>query len=164
MARIIGPFGVKGWVKLQPLTAEPGNLLDYASWWVGTDSDWKRCAIEKAEMHGGSVAAKLAGCDDRDAAARYRGCKVAVAREDLPEAGANEFYWADLVGLKVTNEAGEDLGTVSRVFETGANDVLVVMQGPEANERERLIPFIEEVVKKVDLAGRAITVDWGADY
>jgi 16S rRNA processing protein RimM len=63
-----------------------------------------------------------------------------VAREDLPEAGANEFYWADLVGLKVTNEAGEDLGTVSRVFETGANDVLVVMRGPEANERERLIP------------------------
>lgn len=164
MGHIIGPFGVKGWVKLQPLTAAPGNLLDYGSWWIGADAAWKRCAVEKAEVHGGTVAAKFVGCDDRDEAARYQGREVAVAREELPEAGANEFYWADLVGLEVTNEAGEDLGTVSRVLETGANDVLVVVQGPEANKRERLIPFIEPVVKKVDLAGRAITVDWGADY
>ena len=82
-----------------------------------------------------------------------------MPRGAFPAAQENEYYWADLIGLKVVNEQDEDLGTVSRVFGTGANDVLVVK-----NERERLIPFIGEVVKKVDLAGRVIRVDWGSDY
>jgi 16S rRNA processing protein RimM len=159
MGNIVGPFGVKGWVKLQPLTAAPGNLLDYAVWWVEADAGWRRCEVEKAEVHGETVAAKFLGCDDRDEAARYRGRQVAVPRGEFPEAGENEFYWADLIGLKVVNEAGEDLGSVSRVFETGANDVLVVV-----GERERLIPFIGEVVKEVDLSRRVIRVDWGSDY
>ncbi|HYH42826.1 MAG TPA: ribosome maturation factor RimM, partial [Burkholderiales bacterium] len=113
----------------------------------------------QAQVHDRAVAAKLQGCDDRDVAVRYRGRQVAVPRAEFPQAGENEFYWADLVGLKVVNAEGEDLGTVSRVFETGANDVLVV-----EGERERLIPFTEEVVSKVDLAGKLIRVNWGADY
>ena len=78
-------------------------------------------------MQGRAVVAKLAGCDDRDAAALYRGqAGRGAARRSFPQPGENEYYWADLIGLKVVNEQGEDLGTVSRVFETGANDVLVV--------------------------------------
>jgi 16S rRNA processing protein RimM len=163
MGRIVGPFGVKGWLKLQPLTAAPRNLLGYGAWWVEGDAGWKRCAVEKAEVHGENVVAKFEGCDDRDEAARYRGLEVSVPRSEFPQAGENEFYWADLIGLKVVNEAGEDLGTVSRVFETGANDVLVVEAANE-NAGERLIPFVAEVVKAVDLAVRVIRVDWGSDY
>ena len=85
--------------------------------------------------------------------------RVAISREAFPEAASGEFYWADLVGLKVVNTAGVELGAVSRVFETGANDVLVV-----EGERERLLPFIETVVRQVDIAGGSITVDWEADY
>jgi len=77
----------------------------------------------------------------------------------LPEPSANEFYWADLIGLPVVNADGFNFGTVSEVLGTGANDVLVV-QG----ERERLIPFTEQVVTQVDMAGRVIRVDWGVDY
>ena len=159
MGYIAGAFGVKGWVKLQPLTAEPQNLLDYAGWWIEDGAGWQYRKVERAEVHDRTVAAKLQGCDDRDVAVRYRGRQVAVPRAEFPQAGENEFYWADLVGLKVVNAEGEDLGTVSRVFETGANDVLVV-----EGERERLIPFTEEVVSKVDLAGKLILVNWGADY
>ena len=159
MGRIVGPFGIKGWVKLQPITDEPASLLDYASWWIEVEGGWEASKVEKSQVHGQEVVAKLAGCDDRDAAALYRGRNIAIARSDFPAAGENEFYWADLVGLKVLNREGVDLGTVSRVFETGANDVLVV-----EGDRERLIPFTEQVVQEVDLAGRLMRVDWGADY
>jgi 16S rRNA processing protein RimM len=159
MGRITGAFGVKGWVKVQPYTATPAGLLGYRSWWVEHEGGWTRCVVENAQVQGQTVAAKLAGCEGRDAAALYRGRQVAVARTELPEAGANEFYWTDLIGLRVVNTAGEDLGAVARVFETGANDVLVV-----EGERERLIPFIEQVVREVDVAARVIRVDWGSDF
>jgi 16S rRNA processing protein RimM len=159
MGHIVGAFGVKGWVKLQPLTAAPDNLLDYPVWWIEDPAGWQERRVEQAEVHGGTLAVKLSGCDDRDRAVLYRGRQVAVPRAQFPEAGENEYYWADLVGLKVVNAEGEDLGTVSRVFETGANDVLVV-----EGARERLIPFTGPVVLEVDLAGHVIRVDWGADY
>ena len=159
MARVTGAFGIKGWVKLEPFTAAPESLPAYTQWWIETDGGWKPLEVEESKAQGPAVVAKFAGCDDRDKAALFRGRQVAVSRGDFPAAGENEYYWADLIGLKVTNEQGEDLGTVSRVLGTGANDVLVV-----ESERERLIPFIGEVVKKVDVAGRVIRVDWGSDY
>jgi 16S rRNA processing protein RimM len=159
MGRVSGPFGVKGWMKLQPFTEAPENLLTYPTWWFGTEGRWQQSRIENGHVQGGSVVVKIAGCEDRDTAALYRGKEVAVPRDALPQPAANEFYWADLVGLKVVNEQGEDLGVVKEVFETGANDVLVVQSG-----RERLIPFTEPVVKQVDLAGGVIRVEWGSDY
>src|SRR5215208_5961820 len=145
MGYISGAFGIKGWVKLQPFTEEPDSLLDYPEWWLEGEGGWKRYSVEEVEVHGPEVAARIEGCEDRDQAARYRGRQVAVPREAFPETGENEYYWADLIGLKVVNEAGEDLGTVSRVIETGANDVLVVdgpgespNQSPDGSKRERL--------------------------
>lgn len=159
MGRITAPFGIKGWVKLRPFTAAPENLLAYTRWWIGNEASWQECRIEQAQVQSASVVAKLAGCDDRDAAMLYRGREIAVARAALPEPDENEFYWADLIGLTVVNVDGFSFGAVSEVLETGANDVLVV-QG----ERERLIPFTEQVVKHVDMIGRVIRVDWGVDY
>ena len=159
MGRITVPFGVKGWVKIHPFTETPGSLLDYAKWWIGNDTDWREVEVEKAEVHGPSVAAKLAGCEDRDAAALYRGQQIAIPRDAFPAAAENEFYWADLIGLRVVNEQGEDFGKVTEVFKTGANDVLVV-----ESDRERLIPFLESVIRQVDLQGGVIRVDWGLDY
>jgi 16S rRNA processing protein RimM len=159
MGRMLGPFGIKGWVKVQTYTETPASLLAYPEWWIGTDTAWRKYRIEQAQVQTAGLIAKPACCDDRDAAMRLRGQQVAIPRSAFPEAGANEFYWGDLVGLKVVNVQGEGLGTVSEVFETGANDVLVV-QG----ERERLIPFVEAIVQQVDLPNRVIRVDWGADY
>ncbi len=159
MARIAGAFGIKGWVKVQTFTEAPENLLAYPSWWIGSDAGWRECRIEKSEVHSNAIVVKLAGCDDRDAAALFRGKQVAIPREAFPKAGANEYYWADLIGLRVVNMQAEDFGTVAEVFETGANDVLVV-----EGDRERLIPFTEQVVKQVDIEARSIRVDWGSDY
>ena len=159
MGRITIPFGVKGWLKVHSLAATPESLLGYDRWWIGNSPSWREVRVEQAKVQGGTLVAKLQGCEDRDAAALYRGKDIAIPREAFPEAAANEYYWADLVGLKVVNTEGVDFGTVSEVFETGANDVLVVN-----GDRERLIPFIEQVIREVDLAGRLIRVEWGADY
>lgn len=159
MGRVSAPFGVKGWIKVQPFTAAAANLTSCAVWWIGRNGAWFKHSVGNARVHGRSVVAQLEGCDDREAAAQFRGMQVAIPRDVLPRPDTNEFYWADLIGLQVVNSAARDLGQVVRILETGANDVLVVEGG-----RERLIPFIAEVIREVDLAGRVITVDWDADY
>ncbi len=159
MGRIGAPFGVKGWVRVQPNTAAISNLLAYGTWWIGSEADWHERAVEDAKVQSGAVVALLAGCEDRNAAALLRGKTVAVPRAALPPAKSGEYYWADLIGLAVANTAQVPLGKVTGMMETGANGVLVV-QG----ERERLIPFVATVIRKVDLESGIIQVDWDADY
>jgi len=163
MGRVVAPYGIKGWIKIQPFTQQPRDLLDYPKWQVGRENTWQDWAVESAKVHGAVVVAQLAGMTDREQAAGLQGMRIAVLREDFPEPAADEIYWADLIGLKVVNVAGETLGKVSSVFETGANDVLVVEGGMEG-ERERLLPYIASVIRQVDAASGTITVDWGADY
>lgn len=159
MGRIVAPYGIKGWIKIQPFTQQQQGLLDYPQWQVGQEDGWQSRTVEVAKVHGGAVVAKLEGVADREQAAALQGMRIAVSRDDFPEPATDEFYWTDLVGLKVVNAAGVTLGSVTRVFETGANDVLVV-----EGERERLLPFIAPVVRQVDIAGGTIIVDWDADY
>ena len=159
MGRVAAPFGVKGWVKVQPDTEAPGSLLGYKSWWIGRDGDWREIAVAEARVQDRAVAARLAGYDDRDAATTLRGMLVAVEREQLPQPRQGEYYWVDLVGLRVVNTESQELGRIEQVLQTGANDVLVV-QG----DRERLVPFIADVIREVDTAAGVVRVEWGADY
>jgi len=159
MGRIAAPHGVKGWIKVQPLTAEARSLLDFRNWWIGGEDGWQEHSIVGGTVQGRALLAKLESCDDREAAASLKGRTVAVPRAALPAAQAEEYYWADLIGLRVVNAAEQDLGRVTAVVQTGANDVLVVEDG-----RERLIPFIAQVIREVDPGAGVIRVDWGADY
>jgi 16S rRNA processing protein RimM len=110
-------------------------------------------------VQGRALVARLEGHDDRDAAAALRGKSVAVPRAALPQTQSGEYYWADLIGLAVVNGNAQALGRITGLLQTGANDVLVV-----AGERERLIPFIAEVIRDVDLDAGVMRVEWGADY
>ncbi len=163
MGRVTVPFGVKGWIKIYALTAQPGNLRDYPVWWLARDGDWREMRVAAAKIHGNTLVAHLEGIDDREAAAALKGFEIAVPREQLPGAAAGEFYWADLIGLKVVNGEQHEFGRVARIMQTGANDVLVVV-GDKDHERETLIPFIASAIKRVDLTAGVISVDWGRDY
>src|SRR3990172_3825754 len=96
-----------------------------------------------AKIHGNTLVAQLRGVDDRQAAVALKGAEIAVPRGQLPGAGQNEYYWADLIGLRVVNAEQHEFGRVARILQTGANDVLVVGSGNK-NERETLIPFIAQ--------------------
>ncbi len=163
MGRVTAPFGIKGWIKIYALTAQIGNLQDYPLWWLGREDDWREMRVVSAKVHGNMLVAQLEGVADRDGAAALKGWQLAVPREQLPGAGENEFYWADLIGLKVVNAEQHEFGRVARILQTGANDVLVV-ESSNKNERETLIPFIASAIKQVDLAAGVISVDWGRDY
>lgn len=159
MGRVAAPFGLLGWIKVHPYTENIDGLCDYPSWWLGDARGWREYRVEDARAHGKGLVAKLEGCTDRDAALRLKGCSIAVPRALLPATKQEEYYWADLIGLRVVNTQQEMLGEVQEILETGANDVLRVV-----GERERLIPFIAQVILEVDLAAGVIRVEWGGDY
>ena len=90
----------------------------------------------------------------------------AAQRHDLPDTEDDEYYWGDLIGLDVVNQSGERLGRVDRLLETGANDVLVVVDDAAGAEKpvERLIPFVSAVVKDVDREAAVVRVEWDAQW
>ena len=161
MGRVAAAQGLQGWIKVQPYTAEPGTLADYRTWWLGNEQQgWRELDVLQSNLHGRTVIAQLMGCHDRTTAEKYRGLMIAVPRSRLPKGKEDEYYWSDLIGLEVVNVAGERLGKVGNLQDTGANQVLCVAGG----DGEILIPFIESAIKQVDLAGKTIQVDWQADY
>jgi 16S rRNA processing protein RimM len=173
MGRVVAPYGVYGWVKVKPDTEEIDGLFDYDTWWLGKAQQWREMQVENAKVHVDVLLVKLAGVDDRDAAFALKGQQVAVPRTLLPELSSDdEYYWSDLIGLTVTNTQGVVLGVIADVFETGANDVIVVHAQPEAvpeestknKQEEKLLPFIADVVLKVDLQNKSMLVEWDADF
>jgi 16S rRNA processing protein RimM len=164
MARVLAPYGLQGWIKARPYTASIATLLDYTKWWLAPAREaeaWREFKVRTARQHGDTLVAALDGVADREAALQWRGAWVAVPRSALPEPGAGEYYWSDLVGLVVVNRAAEELGRVSKVLETGAHPVLHV-QSEDGNAR--LIPVVAAYVDAIDPAAGRIMVDWPADY
>lgn len=160
MGYVSGAFGIHGWLNVVADTEYVDSLLDYDTWWLGRDGRWRVYEVADSAIHTKKLAVQLDGVTDRDAAFALRGCQVAVPRSAMPEPDDDEYYWSDLVGLRVVNVQGESLGVVDHLLATGANDVLVLQDG----EVERLLPFVAAVVLKVDQSERLITVDWGLDY
>ena len=159
LGRIVGLFGVRGWVKVYSYTEPREALLDYKDWLLSRDGGWQPVALAQGKRHGKAVIARLEGIEDRDAAAELTGSDIGVDRDALPDPGEGHYYWADLEGLTVVHKDGTELGKVACLMATGANDVLVV-DGPA----ERLIPFVQgEVILDVDLAAGVIRVDWEWD-
>lgn len=159
LGRVSGLFGVQGWIKVFSDTSPRENILGYPRWYLKQDGEWQPHALLDGRRQGKGIVARLEGCSDRDRAAELIGADIAVRRDQLPDAGAGEYYWTDLQGLRVETLEGVDLGRVDHLFETGANDVMVVQGG-----RQRLIPFVDGVIDRVDLGAGVIRVDWDEDF
>jgi len=160
MGRVAAPFGVQGWVKVEPWSAEPASLCKFPAWWVGKADDLHRVAVVECRQHGAIVIARFEGCGNRDQAGAFRGKEVAVPREELPQTAQNEFYLADLVGLEVVNAKGERLGKLTGFLENGVQPVMRV--GYDGGER--LVPFVVPVVRGVNPAAGVVEVEWEADW
>jgi 16S rRNA processing protein RimM len=180
VGRIVDAWGIKGWLRVQPFAADPQALFSSRRWFIKPPErpGIKRpgvspgafpplLKITQAREHGDGVVAQAKGVESRNDAEALRGARVFVGRSSFPTAGADEFYWVDLIGLAVVNRQGETLGTVVGLLDTGPHSVLRVApgdvgQGPPYSER--LIPFVAAYVDDVSLALKCITVDWGLDY
>ncbi len=151
-------YGVKGWLRLISYTKPVTNIFDYAPWYIQqkTEQHWQPCEVIAHRSHAGGWIVKLAGCDDRDHASRYVNAHIGVPITCLPPCEPGEFYWHQLIGLRVDNTDGQTLGTVTELFETGANQVMVV-------NNEQLLPYVDDVILTVDLINGYIQVAWDQD-
>jgi 16S rRNA processing protein RimM len=168
VGRISGVYGVKGWVKVYSDTDPREAITDFNPWYLkqsaSNDGRWREVRVEAGRPQAKTVIAKLEGCDDRDAALLLTGAVIGIDPEQLPALPENEYYWRDLIGLRVINTEGVDLGIVRELRETGANDVLIV-RPTDAETRERLIPWTPgHAVIEVDLQQGRLLVDWDQDF
>ena len=163
LGAIQGVFGIKGWLKIFSFCRPKEQILDYSSWELRTLNNADVYVLQEGKLHGNGIVAKLQNIDDRTQAKTLVRAEIWVAKSELPDLAKDEFYWFQLEGLTVISVDGEQLGRVKRMMETGANDVIVVQD--ETEKQEILIPYVrEQVVKRVDLEKRIITVDWQKDY
>ncbi len=173
VGRVMGAWGVKGWIKVLPFADEPQALFASKRWFVRPPEGpaavppggWPTLLrVSQAREHGDGVVAGIHDLDDRTVAEALRGARLFVPRSSFPTAGEDEYYWVDLIGLAVINREGEALGTVTGLLDTGAHSVLRVAPDADPPAPERLIPFVGAYIDQVDIPGRRILVDWGLDY
>lgn len=159
LGSVSGLYGVRGWVKVFSHTSPKENIFSYPCWFIYREGRWQEYQLQQGRVQGKGLVASLAGITGRDQAAGLVGAEIAVRRDQLPEAAPDEYYWTDLEGKRVVTLKGDSLGRVDYLFETGANDVMVVK-----GEQQHLLPFVGQVIRTVDLDAGVITVDWDPDF
>ena len=165
IGRIVGVYGVRGWVRIQSFTEPEENLLAYEQCSIGRGEGWTPLRLDAGHCHGRGLVAHIEGIDDREQALALKGSDIAILAQTLPALQQGEYYWHQLEGLAV-HGAGALLGRVDHLMATGANDVLVVRACEGSiDQRERLIPWLPgDVVRSVDLAGGRIEVAWDPEF
>lgn len=165
LGKIVSASGLQGRVRVHPFADDPLSWSRLTHWWVGREGDapslWRQTKLLRCQLRNGLLLAQLACLADRTAAEAMSGALVGVPRAALPPTAADEYYWADLVGLEVRNTCDQSLGRILGLIETPANTVLRVGDGESS---ERLLPFVAAIVLDVDLAGRWVRVDWETDW
>ncbi len=187
LGRITGVVGLKGWVKVHSDTRPRNNIVKYPLWWLMQSSQWRQMKVVDGKPQGKTIVAKLEGIDTPESASALIGASIAIDRSAMPPTEHGEYYWADLTGMKVTTVDGNLIGSVQRLFETGANDVVVIAderdaaegdknsteKGPEKSagkgaskrSREILVPWlVPDVITEVDMDNRTIVIDWDPDF
>ncbi|MBL4711958.1 MAG: ribosome maturation factor RimM [Gammaproteobacteria bacterium] len=181
LGRITGVYGIKGWVKVFSYTDPMESIVDYDPWFIRPENrktaPWVSVRLKAGKRHAKTVVAKLEHCNSRDEAEAFIGKEIAIEQQQLEVLQENkEYYWHDLIGLRVINQQAIELGVVKSLLETGANDVLVVVAEDESDKtadkeiKERLIPWaipgadLPGPTMWVDLEQGVIKVDWDADF
>lgn len=162
LGRVLGAFGIRGEAKLESWTEPRAAIFRYQPWTV-RDPQGRESELSgvRGRESGKYLIATFPDVTDRNAVEAMRGTEIYVPRSALPPPKPGEYYWVDLEGLRVVTTEGVSLGTVSHLFATGANDVLVARD----DERERMIPFvIPQYVLSVDFEANLVTVDWDPEF
>ena len=171
VGRIADAWGIKGWFKVLPYSADPQALFSTKRWYLmpaeigaKTFEGVAKLAIKEAKDHSDAVVACAHDVPDRNAAEALRGARIFISRSSFPTAATDEYYWVDLIGLEVINRQNESLGKVRELLSTGPQTVLVIEYLQDGKLQDRMIPFVSAYVDNVDLAARRIVVDWQTDY
>jgi 16S rRNA processing protein RimM len=175
LGRVTAHYGVRGWVRIRSHTRPRDEILRYDKWVLAGTGQSRRdsgggdpgkqvvSVVESRPQRNGFIV-RLDGVSSREQAEALIGANIAIPVASLPELPPGEYYWEQLTGLRVVNVAGETMGIVGHLLETGANDVLVVQrEGPGDDDSGQLLPWIPQVIRSVDIAAGVIEVDWDFD-
>jgi len=164
VGRIVGVHGIRGQVKVHSDCRPRESLFQYRQF-IARQNGRPDIALQllRGQTSGKGLVAAFTGINDRDQALALGGYTLYISRDQLPAPQDGEYYWADLIGLRVENRQGIALGRVSELFETGANDILVVKA--DNSKAEILIPFVRpRYVEAIDLANGLMRVDWETEW
>ena len=175
VGRIADAWGLKGWFKVLPHSADPEALFSSKRWYLQPTERGKAAfagtqlmRIREAKVHSDTIVAVAHDMEDRDIAEALKGSRIFIPRSSFPTPELDSYYWVDLLGLSVVNREGIALGIVKDLMATGPQTVLVIeftelVEGIEKTQ-ERMIPFVSHFVDDVNLPVKRITVDWQPDY
>lgn len=168
LGHVTGVSGLKGLVKVHSDTNPRENIIAFKQWWIEQGGAWRQINVVNGRPQGKTIVAQIEGVSSPEQASLLIGAKIAVDRETLPQLSGGEYYWTDLVGMQVKTVDGVELGPVDRLFETGANDVVVIKDERDHEEKsssEVLVPWlVPDVITEVNMDSRVITVDWDPDF
>jgi 16S rRNA processing protein RimM len=155
MGKIAATHGLRGQLRIVSYSGSFDSFLSIDSVMLKDRSGrTNKFSVAGATVHGNKLLLTLAGFTDINEVLPFVGSELYLRRDQLPSAADDEYYWYDLIGLKVVTSSGEPLGRLESIIETGSNDVFVV----KSAEREYLIPALQDVVVNIDLAGGVMTV------
>jgi len=185
VGRILDAWGIQGGFKVLPHSASPEALFSSRRWFLlppertqrptaaasSTSDVWREGAlllpIGRVREHSDALVATSPEIRDRNAAETLKGARIMVSRAMFPTPEADEYYWVDLIGLRVINRESVVLGEVRELLSTGPQTVLVITppaEGVAARATDHLVPFVSAYIDGVDLQAREIRVDWQPDY
>tara|TARA_R110002153_G_scaffold170179_1_gene322990 strand:+ start:77 stop:607 length:531 start_codon:yes stop_codon:yes gene_type:complete len=167
LGKVGAVYGIKGWLKIHSFTDDQEAILDYFPWSLKLGNKIQSVDITDWRKHNNGLVVKVAGIDDRDIAQKLVGSEIFVSEDALSDLPEGEFYWRDLIGMAVVTDKGYDLGHVSDIMETGANDVLVVKANLKDGfgKKERLIPYLmDQVILSISAEDKQICVDWDPGF
>jgi len=169
VGKISRVHGVRGWLKIHSYTEPEANIIDYQPWWVSLPGGgYQALKIDDWRAADKGILVHVQGIDDRDAASCYCQRNIEVDPKAFAQPEAGELYWYQLQGLKVfCHQDGRrlPLGRIVSLMSTGANDVLVVQGDKESiDQRERLLPFLDQYIERIDLEAGELDISWDPDF
>lgn len=155
IGKAVKPFGVKGEMKIEPMTDFPERFKDLSRVYLVSPAGKEIvCDVKSVRYAGETPLLVLSGYDSPETAKVLNGWLVKVQEEDVVPLPEGRYYWYELIGMDVLSEGGEKLGAIVDIFETGSNDVYVMKQG----RREVYLPATKEVIKRIDRKARQMII------
>lgn len=169
LGAVRGAYGLKGWVRISPFAADGVVLENVHRWWLLRDAEPLELTLQEVKRHAASILAKWAGCESKEAADALKGATIAVARSDFPALDVDEHYLSDMVGYRVINRQGLELGTICGVrsgdVENRSGAVAQWLEVSVGDQRDTLlIPLVDRYVEAIESKDRLIRVDWESDW
>ena len=161
VGKINGLYGVNGGVKVFSYTRPREQIFKYQPWLLKINQTWRSTSFSSFQGKGNALIVFLDGITDAELARNLLGVEIAVDRKQLPALPGGQYYWCDLIQMDLVDIQGNSLGKIVEMQETGANDVMVVLQG----DRKFLVPWVtDKIVRQVDREAGRVYVDWNPEY